>query len=160
RVVMRLFNQNLVARLGKAVSNVHALSTADLTAPLFALTALTGQALGTIRLDDLEDSRRQVAETTVTANSPLRSQTVGAASATWKLQVIAHLPAGGTPRFLLDVDPEQELIADDRLIICGSPHELAPLLEEGPAGLANVRWAGWFRRLGRVVWRTLTEVEI
>ena len=47
RIVMRLFNQNLVTRLGKAFHDIFALSTSDLTAPLFALTALTGQALYT-----------------------------------------------------------------------------------------------------------------
>src|SRR5262245_57631860 len=50
RVVLRMFNQNLLARLGKAVQNVFALSTSNLTAPLLALTALTGEALGTFRL--------------------------------------------------------------------------------------------------------------
>src|SRR5215468_6646044 len=38
RVVVRMFNQNLIARLGKAVHNVFALSTSTLTAPLLALT--------------------------------------------------------------------------------------------------------------------------
>src|SRR5262249_37566613 len=40
RVVMRMFNQNLITRLGKAVHNIYALSTSTLTAPLLALTAL------------------------------------------------------------------------------------------------------------------------
>src|SRR5438477_783558 len=42
RVVVRMFNQNLLPRLGKAVRNVVALSTSAFTAPLLALTALTG----------------------------------------------------------------------------------------------------------------------
>src|SRR5260370_650356 len=74
RIVMRLFNQNLIARLGKAVTNVFALSTAKLTAPLFALSALTGQALGTIEIEGLQEPRRQVAELIVTTSSPARGQ--------------------------------------------------------------------------------------
>src|SRR5207244_7349065 len=69
RVVMRLFHQNLIARLGKAVKDVYAFSTASMTAPLFALSALTGQALGTLRLEGVKDGLRQVAEWTVTAGS-------------------------------------------------------------------------------------------
>jgi Trk K+ transport system NAD-binding subunit len=160
RVVMRLFNQNLVARLGKAVSNVHALSTAEFTAPLFALTAMTGQALGTIRFGDHEGGRRQLAESTVTADSPLRGQTIGAAAAAHRIQAIAHLPAGGPPRYLLQVDPEAQLIPGDRLVICGERADLAPLLGESSAGFGDVHWAGWLRRIGRVAWRTLREVDV
>src|SRR5436190_7330138 len=39
RIVLRMFNQNLVHRLGKAVTNVTALSVPALAAPLLALTA-------------------------------------------------------------------------------------------------------------------------
>ena len=53
RVVMRMFNHNLIGRLGEAVQNVFALSTSMLTAPIVALTALTGQALGAFRLEGL-----------------------------------------------------------------------------------------------------------
>src|SRR5262245_12071844 len=51
RVVLRMFNQNLITRLGKAVNNVFALSTSTLAAPVLAVTALTGQALGTFRVE-------------------------------------------------------------------------------------------------------------
>ena len=44
RVVVRMFNHNLIGRLGEAVHNVFALSTSMLTAPIVALTALTGQS--------------------------------------------------------------------------------------------------------------------
>jgi Trk K+ transport system NAD-binding subunit len=160
RVVMRLFNQNLVARLGKAVSNVHALSTAHFTAPLFALTALTGQALGMIRFGNTDDDLREVIETAVTTDSPLRGRTIAAVAADYLAHVIAHLPFGAVPRYLLGVEPTAQLIPGDRLILCGRPPDLAPLLGDGPAALADVRWAGWLRRMGRVVWRALREVEI
>src|SRR5437763_8213326 len=77
RVVIRMVNPNLIARLGKAVTNVHALSTATLTGPVLALTAANGQALGAFRLEGVDDTHRQVAEITIPAHSPLRGKTVG-----------------------------------------------------------------------------------
>ena len=68
RIVVRTFNANLVDRLGRAVRNVYALSVSSLAAPLLALTALTGELLGAFTLDD---GPRQVAELTVTPDSPL-----------------------------------------------------------------------------------------
>src|SRR5262249_59244492 len=52
RVVMRMFNQTLMTRLGTAVHNVFALSLSALSAPVLALIAQTGEALGTFRLED------------------------------------------------------------------------------------------------------------
>src|SRR5262249_24960604 len=46
RIILRMFNQDLIPRLGKTVKNTYALSTSALAAPLFALFALTGQGLG------------------------------------------------------------------------------------------------------------------
>src|SRR2546428_156459 len=51
RVVLRMFNQNLLGRLGKSVKNVFALSTSLLTAPILAMAAVTGQGLGAFQLD-------------------------------------------------------------------------------------------------------------
>src|SRR5260370_13186492 len=45
RIVLRMFNQNLMGRLGHAVRNIFALSTSMLTAPLLAMTAMTRQGL-------------------------------------------------------------------------------------------------------------------
>src|SRR4051812_35294360 len=42
RIVVRMFNQNLIDRLGAAVKNTVAASVSALTAPLLALTAVTG----------------------------------------------------------------------------------------------------------------------
>lgn len=159
RIVMRLFHQSLIARLGKAVKDVYALSTANLAAPLFALSALTGQALGTLRLDGVKDGLRQVAEWTIPADSPLKGQELAAAAKGCEVLVLAHLPAAGKARFLRDVDPEARLAVGDRLILCGEPQAVAHLLE-GDAALPHVRWAGWLRRMGRVVWRTLAEVDL
>jgi Trk K+ transport system NAD-binding subunit len=160
RIVMRLFNQNLIARLGKTFQNIYALSTATLTAPLFALSALTGQALGTIRLEGTTEGPRQLAEATITAGSPLRGKRIAEVTDNVHVQVVGHRPAGGKDRLLIDVDLQAPLIPGDHLIVCGEPHDIASLLEPHDPALADVRWAGWLRRMGRVAWRTLGEVDL
>jgi Trk K+ transport system NAD-binding subunit len=160
RIVMRLFNQNLVNRLGKAFHNIFALSTSTLAAPLFALSALTGQALGSIRLEGVRDGMRQVAELTIVAGSELIGAPISEVVNRYKLLVLAHLRPGEKERLLLDVDLQDRLLADDRLILCGEPRVLAGLLNGDDPELVPVRWAGWLRRMGRVAWRTLADVEL
>jgi len=171
RIVVRMFNHNLIARLGKTVHNVFALSTSILTAPLLALAALTGQALGTFRLPltptlsprgrgQGEGERRQVAEMVVGTESPLLGRTLAEVTVPHQALVLAHVPAGGPPRLLLDVTPEARLDAGDRLVVCGEPHSLSALLGHADDLDAAVRWASFVRRNGRVLWRTLSEVDL
>lgn len=156
RIVLRMFNQNLLGRLGKAVQNVFALSTSLLTAPILALTALTGQGLGTFRVDDSPAGLLQVVEITA---GPLAGKAVGDLSAGRDVAVVAHLPAQGPPRALLDVDLNARIAADDRLVLCGSPAQVGPLLTGGSADEEELRWANWLYRIGRVVRRTLAEMD-
>src|SRR5262249_1818486 len=130
RVVLRMFNHNLLGRLGKAVRNVYALSTSMLTAPILAMTAMTGQGLGAFRLEHEGDGRRQVAETTVHPESKLYGRTIAEALGDRAVLVLAHLPRQGAAKFLLEVDPQTRLIAGDRLVLCGDPHLLVPLLAD------------------------------
>jgi Trk K+ transport system NAD-binding subunit len=160
RVVVRMYNQNLLGRLGKAVHNVYALSTSLLTAPILAMTALTGQALGAFRLEGHAHDRRQVVELTVRAGSELRGRSLAGTVAYKDALILSHLPAQGAPRFLLDVDPESKLEAGDRLVVCGEPKTVASLMiaageEEAP----HLRWAGWLRRWGRTAWRTVAAID-
>jgi Trk K+ transport system NAD-binding subunit len=160
RVVLRMFNQNLIARLGKAVHNVYALSTSVLTAPLLALTALTGQALGAFRLDDGPDGRREVAEAVIAAGSPLVGRAVAEVAAAHQAAVLAHVPAAAPPRLLLEVAPEARLGAGDRLVVCGEPRHVAALLGRGDDLDPSVRWANPLRRNWRAFWRTVSEVDL
>ncbi len=160
RVVLRMFNQNLLGRLGHAVRNVFALSTSMLTAPVLALTALTGQGLGTFHLEGQADGWRLVAEVTVGPGSDLRGRTVGEVAAARGAVVLAHLAEGGPDRILIDVDLEERLRAGDRLVVCGEPRALGPLLAgSGEGASPEPRWAGVLRRWGRVAWRTLAEMD-
>jgi Trk K+ transport system NAD-binding subunit len=160
RVVVRMFNQNLIARLGKAVHNVYALSTSTLTAPLLALTALTGQALGTFRLDGIADGRRQIAEIVVAAGSPLHGSTVAGAAARLQGPILAHCPAGGIACFLGDVAADTRVYAGDRLAVCASPHHLAEFVAEDEGAKPGLLWAGVLRRWARIGWKTLTEMDV
>lgn len=157
RIVVRVFNTVLIPRLGKVVPNVFALSTSALTAPLLALTALTGDTLGAFTLGDVQ---RQVANVTLTAASPFIGRTVGSLAARYEALVVAHGRAQGELHFLLDVDTEAILGVDDRLVVCGEPHQLAPLLNPTNDNIPPARWLAWLRRQGKMVWQTLREVDL
>jgi Trk K+ transport system NAD-binding subunit len=160
RVVMRMFNQNLITRLGKAVNNIFALSTSTLVSPVLAVSALTGQGLGMFRVEGLEEGRRQVAEVTVAEGSPLHGRTAGEAAARHEALALAHFPAGGESRYLTEVNPAARLESGDRLVVSGEPRALAPLLGGGEEAAGRVRWSNWVRRLARMTWRTLMEVDL
>ena len=160
RIVVRMFNQNLLGRLGKAVHNVFALSTSMLTAPILALTALTGQALGAFRLEGQALDRRQVAELTVQPGSEMRGRTLAGSTAYRDALVLAHLPTKGPPRYLLEVDPETALEAGDRLVVCGEPRAVAALMiAAGEDEAPHLRWAGKLHRLGRMAGNTVRQID-
>jgi Trk K+ transport system NAD-binding subunit len=160
RVVLRMFNHNLLGRLGKAVRNVYALSTSMLTAPILAMTAMTGQGLGAFRLEHEADGRRQVAEATVRPASKLYGRTIAEALGDRPVLVLAHLPRQGTAKHLLEVDPQTRLVAGDRLVLCGEPRTLVPLLAESEgADAPHLLWAGRLRRWGRIAQRTLADLD-
>jgi len=125
RVVVRMFNQNLIARLGSSVSNVVALSTSALVAPLLALIARTGDALGTFRLDD--GKLQQIAELTCRPGSPLLGARVSSLLENQRLVVLAHTK-GAQTRLLRRIDIEEEICPGDRLVVCGEAGALAPFL--------------------------------
>jgi Trk K+ transport system NAD-binding subunit len=159
RVVVRMFNQNLVDRLGGAMKNTVALSVSGLTAPLLALTAVTGDTLGAFRLDD---GPRQVSELVVADSSSLAGRPIAEIAREHRLIPLAFTPAsGGATRFLLDVPGETLLSSGDRLVVCGAHGDLLGLLErERGELLPGVRWAGRFRRWLRTARRTLLEVDL
>jgi Trk K+ transport system NAD-binding subunit len=159
RIVMRLFNQNLVPRLGKAIRNIIALSTSTLAAPVFAMSALTGQALGTIRIEAGAENARQVVEVAIAPGSPFLGETVASVTKRSVL-VLAHLPVGGKERFFTDVDSDARLAEGDRVLVCGDSAAVSTLLQGESEGPPHVRWAGWLRRMSRVAWRSFAEVDL
>jgi Trk K+ transport system NAD-binding subunit len=159
RVVLRMFNQNLIARLEKAIKNVFALSTSLLTAPVLAVTAMTGQGLGTFRLEGQADGMRQIAEATIRAGSTLKGRTIVEVTGYRDLLVLAYLPDKGPAQFLLDVDQEARLSPGDRLVVSGTPQAVNALLNNDEPPAPHKRWGNWFRRNARVAWRALNEID-
>jgi Trk K+ transport system NAD-binding subunit len=159
RVVVRMFNQNLISRLGSAVANIHTLSVSGLAAPLLALVARTGEALSTFTLED--GSARQIAEFTIAPQSTLLGRRLGEETRHHQAAVIAHTPVGGKPRFVHEVDDNATLNAGDRVVVCGVSEHLAPLLAQGEnESLPELLWAGLVKRLGRVAWRTMAMIDM
>jgi Trk K+ transport system NAD-binding subunit len=157
RIVLRMFNQNLVTRLGKAVPNVTALSVSALTAPLLALTATTGDVLAAFPVGT---QRRQVVDLLVAADSPLVGRRISDFDPDGRFLLLAHTPAAHAPRRLLDLDPTVPIEAGDRLVVCGTPADVRRLLEPATAEGTDVLWAGRIRRFGRVAYRTFAEMDL
>jgi Trk K+ transport system NAD-binding subunit len=158
RVIVRMFNQNLIARLGSAVDNVYALSTSALAGPLLAMIARTGEALSSF---DLDDGRRvQVAEFTVAADSSLVGRDLAEEARICQAVIIAHGPRHGPTRFLHDTPGQIPLAPGDRAVVCGNPHLLAPLLARGSnESLPELLWATTVRRFIRVLLRGIALMD-
>lgn len=159
RVVVRMFNQNLITRFGVAVKNTVALSVSALIAPVMALTAVTGDALGAFRMDD---GPQQISELLVAEGSELAGEQVADLAVLHGFVPLVFVPAsGGPPRFLQNVSSDTVLAPGDRLVVCGRPAALRTLLQKLRGDLlAGVQWAGALRRWLRTVRRTLLEVDL
>lgn len=156
RIVLRMFNQNLVTRLGKAVRNVMAFSVSALSAPILALTALTGDVLAAFPVGD---KRRQIAELTIAADSKLIGRRIADLDDNRRFIVLAHTPVALNPRLLQDVDFNARLEVGDKLVVCGDPDHVERLLDPGGDPL-EVLWAGKLRRYGRLIARTISEIDL
>lgn len=158
RVVVRMFNQNLIARLGSSVAGVTALSASGLAAPLLAMIARTGEALGTFQLDD--GSRQQIAACKIAKESPLVGQRVDALAANHKVTVLSHY--GPSPeRLLHEVDDQTLLKAEDSIMVCGPSDNVEALLAQGEnESLPELLWAGLSARMARTLWRVATQIDL
>jgi len=158
RIVVRMFNQNLLARFGSAVKNTVALSVSALTAPVIALTAVTGDALGAFKLDD---GPRQISELTIAGSSALAGKTIAAVAGENRLVPLVFIPVAGPKVFLHNIPSDTALSPGDKLVVCGLPAALSRLLERERGDLLpGVQWAGRLRSWLRTFRRTLTEVDL
>lgn len=157
RIVVRMFNQNLLTSLGSILRNTTALSVSALTAPILALAAVTGNSLGAFKLDDIP---HQSILLRIERASPLLGVRLTDLAAKHQLFILGHLPGGQTPRLIHEVDGNARLQLGDRLIVCGTPEHLEPLLRPVSGEyFTPVRWAGRLRRLARTVWQAIKAVD-
>jgi Trk K+ transport system NAD-binding subunit len=161
RIVLRVFNESLIGRLSHAIHNIFPLSTSALTAPLLAVKALTGQAIGTFRVEGAPVERHLVGEVSVHPGSPLVGRTLKEIVRRYGLLILVHVSSGGAERFLSEIDLKAKVRAGDHLGVCGDPGELDAFFsdEQGLKG-DDPRYAGWFRRTGRMLWRTLADADL
>jgi Trk K+ transport system NAD-binding subunit len=138
------------------MTNVVALSTSALTAPLMAVTALTGEVLAAF---DVGNERRQIKELAVTEGGPLENQTL-AGVITENVQVLGVVPAAGEAQFLRGVSAETRLQSGDSLIVAGMPQAIGKLSGDRDEDQPALRWAGKVRRFARMARRTLLEVDV
>ena len=149
RVVVRMFNPQLVVRLGPVASNVFALSASALAAPMIALLARTGSGLAAFSLDS--QMSMAVGAWTVPADHALVGKPLGPVDDAFGLRVVRHGASGGE---LGDVDPGQTIAADDRLIVAGPTERVEALVGDGVETSSYRRGYGvvqFFRALGRLV---------
>jgi Trk K+ transport system NAD-binding subunit len=160
RIVLRLFNENLIGRLGKTLVNVFALSTSNLSAPLFALSAVPGQALGQVRVNQKPDGVRLIAAVAMKPDSPWVGMSIQEATDKLPVSLIGHVRQGHEQGPILAPDPVAVIQQGDQLIVSGSPEKLGGLLHGAVANPSGVRWAAWPRRTARMIGRTLREVDL
>jgi Trk K+ transport system NAD-binding subunit len=162
RIVVRMFNQNLLDRLGQTVTKTVALSVSALTAPLLALTALTGETVGAFTTNE---TRRQLTGFSIAAGAPLVNCSVADVAQKYNVLPVALTLSDGTCQQCHEIDVTHLLAPGDEIVICGEPHRIQELLPLGQAQdwerlIPGVQWAGKMRRWGRVLIRTLADVDL
>ncbi len=147
RIVVRMFNQNLIPRLGAALRNTVALSVSGLTAPLMALTAVSGEALAAFNVGA---APQQMAEVVVDGDSSLRGERLADVAGRAKVLVVSE-----------EWPADARLDAGDRFVVCGNPTAVGELLALASGTFAStVEWAGKLRRFARTARRTLGEIDL
>lgn len=157
RIVVRMYNQNLLSRLGKTVENMIALSVSGLAAPLLAVTATTAGVIGTFAL---ENFRHQIIEVAIDKDSIFLNREIRTLG-TQNITIVGYYSASTQQTLLLNEIPINRILSKgDRLIISGEPNEIRRFLE--PANLidSDILWAGKIRRFARVAYRTLNSADI
>jgi Trk K+ transport system NAD-binding subunit len=103
---------------------------------------------------------RLIGALTVTLESPWSGLTLKQASARLPVSIVGYVPQAGEQKLILNGDPEALLRVGDQLILAGPPEKLGALLPESVMDLSSVLWAGWPRRVARMLFRTLREVDL
>jgi len=156
RLVVRMFNRALLDRLGKGW-NLAVLSVSALAAPLLALIARTGEALGSFHGGG---RLLHITEIQLRSGGALQpGLRIAEVLQGGRCALLAHVPAGQPARFFREIDVQACLTAGDRLVICGAPDALSSA-QAGCVDSEEPHWAGKVRRFARVAGRTLGEMDL
>nr|HMP16797.1 NAD-binding protein [Gemmatales bacterium] len=146
RIVVRLFNENLVAKLSKTIPHVIALSSSRLSGPLLASTALSGEVLTRFHATGTDWHVEQI---DIEQDSPLQKLT----------------PASFRERFpdvtlLTYMDDETSFEHQQMILAAGPVKVLAEVRSAAKGDIDLTKWAGVFQRFARTVWTTFAEIEL
>ncbi|MFT3879811.1 MAG: NAD-binding protein [Gemmatales bacterium] len=146
RIIVRLFNENLVAKLGQTVANVNALSSSRLAGPLLASTSLSGEVLSRFTC---QNDEWQIERIAIEENSTLAGRTIADLGNEYS-----------TLQCLSKQGPGKKLKGGETLHFVGRVSEM-PRLREAASGEESLtaQWAGRLRRFFRTLLTTLKEVE-
>ncbi len=139
RIVVRLYDDDLAARVQRTIGNTVSRSTSYLAAPAFAAAVLDHQVLRTIAVG------RHVlllADVTADSASGLVGQAIEAVHRPGLLRVIAlrRLQAAGTSaRVDWSPDPRYQIQPGDRIVILATRAGLSGLLRRGDESAAGAR---------------------
>ena len=146
-----MFNPTLVSKLAGGVSDqTVALSVSALTAPLLAMSALTGEALAAFQADG---KPMQLAEVGA-SESGLVGRSLADVAGQYQVLVVAHRPADSSARLFAQIQGRDRLQPGDAVAVCGNPASLGRLQASGGDPLSAVYWAGSARRGWMSPWRS------
>ncbi len=158
RIIVRMYNQNLILQLGTAVKNVAALSVSGLAGPLLGLIACTGEALGTIRFD--HSASLQISTVHVESQSSLSGKTIREISREFAVTVLGQSESDGEFTILQQVDDLRKVTPGMQLVVCGEVPRIAQLASYGEnESLPQLLWGNFVLRWLRAGWKTLASIE-
>ncbi len=155
RIVLRIFNQNLAVRFQNLLGNLVAMSVSALTAPLLALTAVTGESLATF---PVAGTTHEIARLKIFRDSPLASVPIREIASRFQVEVLGLVRKGGTASLLQEVTPEESPKIGDRLIVMGKPSAIDPIRETPPVP-QHQRRGRLLQRFGLLVKRSFLAVD-
>lgn len=150
KIIVRLFNENLLNKLGQTIGNVVALSSSRLAAPLLASAALTGDLLASFSVNK---QTWHIVTIKVDAASTLVGKT-------WEQIHQAHPELHRIANADEIARQAAPLQAGAPLVVAGTPTALDNLRIKAQAEeTLALRWAGLLQRFARMVWRTFWEID-
>jgi Trk K+ transport system NAD-binding subunit len=145
RIVVRLFNENLVNKLSNTIKNVIALSSSRLSGPLLASTALSGDVLARFESNGTD---WHVERIEVEPESTLANQTVNSFCEKFPNVSLLNNTEGMTHW------PSKQV-----LLVAGPVKALTEVRHQSQADSNLAEWASIFSRFGRTLWTTIAEIE-